>query len=127
MIRNSSSPQHGQLSTRARFASGLLLFLLLLVSCGAAGTSDKARAIPVTPDYPAATWTPAAKTSFGPANRPKGFRSNDSITYVIVHAADGSAASAIKRFQNPPSRVSAHYLISHDGRVTQLIREKDIA
>ncbi len=54
-------------------------------------------------------------------------RSGRKITYVVIHTIEGSAAGAISWFKNPKSRVSAHYIVSKAGVVTQMIREKDRA
>jgi N-acetyl-anhydromuramyl-L-alanine amidase AmpD len=75
-------------------------------------------------DYPPARWIPANPLNFTPAARP----ASDPIRYIVIHVTQGSYASAIDWFQNPRSRVSAHYVIrSSDGEVTQLVREQDIA
>jgi hypothetical protein len=77
--------------------------------------------------YPAATWNPAAPRNFRTATRPGGFFFGDPITYIVIHTTEGSTASAIRRFQKPSERVSAHYIISSDGRITQMVREQDNA
>ncbi len=75
-------------------------------------------------DYPGARWVPAYSGNYTVANRP----SSHPIRYVIVHVTQGSYVGAISWFQNPNSRVSAHYVLrSSDGEVTQMVRHKDIA
>jgi hypothetical protein len=72
----------------------------------------------------ATLWAPAAVGNYTPANR----ESDYPINYVVIHTTQGSYSSAINWFQNPASRVSAHYVIrSSDGRVTQTVSEKNIA
>jgi hypothetical protein len=74
-------------------------------------------------DYPGARWDPANPGNFTPAGRP----ASDPIRYIVIHVTQGSYDSAIDWFQNPRSRVSAHYVIrSSDGEVTQMVREHDI-
>jgi N-acetylmuramoyl-L-alanine amidase len=43
---------------------------------------------------------------------------------IVIHDTVGSFASAIDRFQNPASKVSAHYLISVTGSIVQMVDEK---
>ncbi|MCW5935219.1 MAG: N-acetylmuramoyl-L-alanine amidase [Fimbriimonadia bacterium] len=74
-------------------------------------------------DYPPARWVPAHSGNLTTATRP----TSHPILYVIIHSTQGSYNGAISWFQNPQSRVSAHYVIrSSDGEVTQMVREKDI-
>ncbi|MCO5167404.1 MAG: N-acetylmuramoyl-L-alanine amidase [Planctomycetes bacterium] len=54
-------------------------------------------------------------------------RSGRTIRYIIIHTIEGSEAGCISWFQNPASRVSAHYVLSHAGRVTQMVRDEDRA
>lgn len=49
------------------------------------------------------------------------------IRTVVIHTIEGSEAGCISWFQNPAARVSAHYVLSHAGRVTQMVREADRA
>lgn len=72
-------------------------------------------------DYPSARWAPAAAGNFA-AGRTAG------VDKVVVHVTQGSYAGSISWFQNPTSKVSAHYVIrSSDGEVTQTVRDKDTA
>lgn len=54
-------------------------------------------------------------------------RTGRTIRYIIIHTIEGSEAGCISWFQNPSSRVSAHYVLSHAGRVTQMVRDEDRA
>ena len=54
-------------------------------------------------------------------------RSTRSIRRIVLHTTEGSEQSAINTFQNPSSRVSAHYLVSRRGRLTRMVQDKDVA
>lgn len=54
-------------------------------------------------------------------------RSGRQIRYVVIHTIEGSEAGAISWFQNPSARVSAHYVVSHAGRVTRTVNDADRA
>jgi len=75
------------------------------------------------PDELGAIWAPAAPTNFTQANRP-----NDRpIEYVVIHDIEGGAEGAVRWFQNPMSKVSAHYVVDHTGKqVWQQVKERDI-
>lgn len=48
--------------------------------------------------------------------------------YVIIHQTDSvSHERALKTLTDPLRQVSAHYLVAQDGRITQLVEEKDRA
>ena len=50
------------------------------------------------------------------------------IDKVVIHVTQGSYAGTISWFQNPTSKVSAHYVVrSSDGQITQMVRDKDTA
>ncbi|GAA2944977.1 N-acetylmuramoyl-L-alanine amidase [Streptomyces enissocaesilis] len=72
-------------------------------------------------DYAPALWVPAHSGNYTVGR-------SAAITHVVVHVTQGSYAGSISWFQNPASKVSAHYLIrSSDGQVTQTVRDKDTA
>ncbi len=78
----------------------------------------------VIPDFPGATWAPAAPVNFRRADRP----ASRPIDQVVIHDIEGSATSAVNWFQNPQARASSHYVISGEtGQVWQMVREHDIA
>jgi len=54
-------------------------------------------------------------------------RSSRSISKIVIHTIEGSEGGAISWFQNPRSNVSAHYIVSHAGRITQMVRDRDVA
>ncbi|MEU9557842.1 N-acetylmuramoyl-L-alanine amidase [Streptomyces fumanus] len=74
-------------------------------------------------DYRGARWVAASEANWRRADRPEDY----GIDMVIVHVTQGSFASAVKAFQNPGHQAAAHYVVGQDGRVTQMIRELDVA
>ena len=54
-------------------------------------------------------------------------RDGERVTFVVEHWTDARIDSAIARFTDPRSRVSAHYIVAQDGRVVQLVSEDDTA
>lgn len=92
-----------------------LTALLLLFALAAPAVPATA----ATPDYPgASSYTQGIHYSW---------RSSRKIKYIVIHTIEGSAAGAISWFKHKSSRVSAHYIVSYSGTVTQMIREKDKA
>jgi N-acetylmuramoyl-L-alanine amidase len=50
------------------------------------------------------------------------FRTGLTAKYLIVHyTGGGSYENVIERFENKSSKVSAHFVIGRDGRVTQMV------
>ncbi|RME85942.1 MAG: N-acetylmuramoyl-L-alanine amidase [Planctomycetota bacterium] len=49
------------------------------------------------------------------------------IRYVVIHTVEGSYQGCIRWFQSPKSKVSAHYVVSLDGDITQMVKDKDKA
>tara|TARA_B100001057_G_C22594897_1_gene850470 strand:+ start:80 stop:790 length:711 start_codon:yes stop_codon:yes gene_type:complete len=50
------------------------------------------------------------------------------IKFVIIHYTGmQSEIESIKRLKNPKSRVSCHYLINREGRITQMVKDTNIA
>ncbi len=54
-------------------------------------------------------------------------RSGRTIDRVVIHTIEGSESSCISWFQNSAARVSAHYVVSHAGRITQMVADKNVA
>lgn len=51
-----------------------------------------------------------------------GARSTSKITAIICHyTAGGNSSGAVSWFQDPASKVSAHYVIGKDGQVVQMV------
>ncbi|MFJ2813912.1 N-acetylmuramoyl-L-alanine amidase [Streptomyces sp. NPDC087294] len=74
-------------------------------------------------DFKGARWVAASSANFRWADRPDDY----AIDRVIVHVTQGSYASAVQVFQDPSHQAAAHYVVAKDGRVTQLVRELDVA
>jgi hypothetical protein len=74
-------------------------------------------------DFLGARWTPASEANFRWADRPDDYL----IDRVVVHVTQGGYASAVKVFQDPAHQAAAHYIVRRDGRITQMIRELDVA
>jgi N-acetyl-anhydromuramyl-L-alanine amidase AmpD len=74
-----------------------------------------------SPDYPSADYVPACADNYTWANRGVG-----DITYVIIHTAQGSYSGTVSWIANCSSSVSAHYVISKTGAITQSLLEKHI-
>lgn len=50
------------------------------------------------------------------------------LRYVIIHYTSGGTASgAISHFKNPQAQASAHIVIDHDGKITQMVPFNRIA
>jgi len=76
----------------------LLIFFALLCSCGTLNREN---------------WVPSPNFNERKPN------------YVIIHQTDSvSHESALNTLTNPLKKVSAHYLIAKNGRITQLVEEK---
>lgn len=78
------------------------------------------------PEFSAATgFVPAHRNNFTPSNR-----GADDIDLVVIHITGGNAVGyAINTFaaHNNPDNTSAHYVVARDGRVFQMVWEKDRA
>ncbi|MFC8673664.1 N-acetylmuramoyl-L-alanine amidase [Streptomyces griseorubiginosus] len=74
-------------------------------------------------DFRGARWVAASEANWRRADRPD----DCGIDMVVVHVTQGSFASAVKAFQDPGHRAAAHYIVGKDGRITQMIRELDVA
>ncbi|WP_155370468.1 golvesin C-terminal-like domain-containing protein [Catellatospora vulcania] len=97
------------------FAGGVALTLGALLSVPTAAQAST--------DYGPAAWVPASTSNYTNASR----ESDYNINYVVIHTVQGSYTSAINWFQNPAAQVSAHYVVSKGGAVTQMVREADVA
>ncbi|MER5896426.1 peptidoglycan recognition family protein [Streptomyces sp. NPDC001876] len=74
-------------------------------------------------DFAGARWVAASDANWRRADRPDDY----GVDRVIIHVTQGSFASAVKVFQDPAHRAATHYIVGQDGRVTQMIRELDVA
>jgi N-acetyl-anhydromuramyl-L-alanine amidase AmpD len=74
-------------------------------------------------DFRGAQWVAASSANYRRADRPDDYP----IDRIVVHVTQGSHGSAVRAFQDPGHRAAAHYIVRKDGRVTQMIRELDVA
>ncbi|WP_037677707.1 N-acetylmuramoyl-L-alanine amidase [Streptomyces griseus] len=74
-------------------------------------------------DYRGARWVAASSANWRRADRPDDY----DVDMVVIHVTQGDYGSAVKAFQDPEHKAAAHYIVRKDGRVTQLIRELDVA
>jgi hypothetical protein len=55
-------------------------------------------------------------------------RNGTAIDMIVLHYTDGpTAQSAINRFLDPASQVSAHYIVDRNGDIYQMVRDSDKA
>ena len=73
-------------------------------------------------DYRRAVWRPAYR-----GNYTNGNRGTKQIDKIVIHIAQGSYSGTISWFRNRYSDVSAHYVVGERGKVTQCVRNEDIA
>ncbi|CAN5529299.1 hypothetical protein BH24ACT22_BH24ACT22_08930 [soil metagenome] len=76
-----------------------------------------------TADYPRSVWRKAASSNFTGSNREASYN----INRVIIHVAQGSYSGTINWFQTSGASVSAHYVVSRKGGISQCVRNKGIA
>ncbi|MFH9676747.1 N-acetylmuramoyl-L-alanine amidase [Streptomyces sp. NPDC017405] len=74
-------------------------------------------------DFRGARWVAASAANYRLADRPADYP----VDRVVVHVTQGGYASAVKVFQDPAHGAAAHYVVRRDGRITQLVRELDVA
>jgi N-acetylmuramoyl-L-alanine amidase len=67
---------------------------------------------------PPVTWNPSPNFAS---------RNGTQIDTLVLHNTDGTLTSAINRFKDPASQVSAHYIVDRDGSVTQMVNDTDTA
>lgn len=73
------------------------------------------------PYYPPIEYVPAARANYDVGR-------TMAIRQIVIHETDGTWFSAINWFQNPRSRVSAHYLVkAWGGGILQFVAESDTA
>lgn len=73
-------------------------------------------------DYAGAAWVAACSSNYSNYSRTAA-----DIAYVVIHKIEGSYSGCISWFQNCSAQVSAHYVVSKNGDVTQMVKEEDIA
>lgn len=102
---------------RMRINSGLVV--AMVVVAGVLAMARTAEAV----NKPAMTWNPAHSSNYTDSSRPNSYP----IEYVMIHITEGSYAGAISWFKNSASNVSAHYVISLQGAITNMVADQDIA
>jgi hypothetical protein len=67
--------------------------------------------------------------NYNPASRVAGppAAGTEDIRYIVIHDMEGTYEGSIQEFQNSAVYASAHYLVADDGRVTQMVQNKDEA
>lgn len=71
-------------------------------------------------EYPPANWQ--ASPNFTAMSRKPG-----DVSIIVIHTTQGTYQSAVNWFLNPAAQVSAHYVISKKGEITEMVLEKDKA
>ncbi|MER6528757.1 peptidoglycan recognition family protein [Streptomyces sp. NPDC001508] len=74
-------------------------------------------------DFRGARWVAASTANYRRADRPADYR----IDRVVVHVTQGGYRSAVRVFQDPGHGAASHSIVREDGRITQLVRELDVA
>ncbi|HET7046555.1 MAG TPA: N-acetylmuramoyl-L-alanine amidase [Gaiellaceae bacterium] len=96
-------------STRARL---ILLAAVALVLAGAADASALSRQrVGVVPS---ASYAPAMRT-------------RADIDRIVVHVGEGSFWGTVKTLRDPRREASAHYVVSQEGEVVQLVSPRNVA
>jgi hypothetical protein len=89
----------------------------------ASNAATAAPALAAGSDYGPATWAPADPANYSVVSRPHDYP----VQMIIIHDTESSYATAIQDFQDPTWAASAHYVVSEQGDITQMVHEKDIA
>ncbi len=77
----------------------------------------------MSPAKPAVIWYPAHERNYTAA-----WRGREPVDHIVIHVTQGAWSGAIKWFQNPAARVSAHYVIrAQDGKIAQCVSDRNIA
>jgi hypothetical protein len=74
-------------------------------------------------DYKRARWVPAHPSNYGDSNRERSYN----IGKIVIHVGQAGYSDIINHFQRKGQQVSAHYVISRDGDITQMVRHRDVA
>lgn len=74
-------------------------------------------------DFAGARWVAASSANFRTADRPADYV----VDRVVVHVTQGSFAGSVRAFEDPGHLAAAHYIVGKDGRITQMVRELDVA
>jgi hypothetical protein len=93
----------------------LLAVLALLVACAIFKPAP-------LPDYPGAIWIPAGAVNFTPADRGR-----DDIRWIVIHDTEETSPETVAIFTSPERQTSAHFVVTRDGHVIQMVHLGDIA
>jgi N-acetylmuramoyl-L-alanine amidase-like protein len=74
-------------------------------------------------DYRRARWVPAHPSNYGDSRRERSY----DINKIVIHVGQAGYADIISHFQRRGQQASAHYVISRDGDITQMVRHRDVA
>ncbi|WP_431042034.1 N-acetylmuramoyl-L-alanine amidase [Streptomyces sp. P1-3] len=74
-------------------------------------------------DHPGARWIAASAANWRRADRPYDY----AVDRVVVHVVQGGHDDAVRVFRDPEHGAAAHYIVRGDGRITQMVRELDVA
>ncbi|MGH3002297.1 MAG: N-acetylmuramoyl-L-alanine amidase [Gaiellaceae bacterium] len=97
-----------------------LLTAVLAVACALAGAASADATVPVK--RPPLTWVR------GDGSYTKASRGRKEITTIVIHATDGGTLGGnVWWLSGGHSHASAHYVISRDGSIVQLVHLSDIA
>ena len=78
---------------------------------------------PGSTDYAGAeAWVPACEDNYSDYSR-----GGSSIDLIVIHTVQGSYSGCASWFANCSAGASAHYVVSDEGDVTQMVREADVA
>lgn len=110
----------GPRSRRRMGTAGLAAFAVAVLAGGGTVPAQSG----AISDYAPATWLPASPSNHGFADRPR----SSPVTRIVIHVTNLTFGQTIAKFRDPRAGVSAHYVIrSSDGRVVEMVRERDIA
>ncbi len=86
----------------------------------AANADTSLHSFALSGDFPGSNWVKSPNYSTS-------WRGKGKITTIVVHTIQGSYNGCISWFSQTKSKVSAHYVISKTGKITQMVKDKDVA
>jgi N-acetyl-anhydromuramyl-L-alanine amidase AmpD len=92
---------------------------LLVIAVGAALLAPAAHASEV--QRPPVTWVR------GEGSYTKASRKPQAIKYIVIHVTEGGFEGSVYVLTGSRSHASAHYVVSRDGKIAQLVHQSDIA
>lgn len=67
-------------------------------------------------------YVPASPANYSHEKRPP-----SAIRLIVVHVTEGTYESAVSWFRNPHAHASAHYVVSREGAITQMVPNAQVA